>query len=213
VAARRLAANPPQLTCARTGFGRQIIDADADPGDVLARSVLKTVHVVRFDSKTTTYDELIGMVYEAHKQNKAPFQSICFANHGPVVDPGAPGYNQWPIAADKTLDLRSVKDALDDFAPFLATLTAALQKTGMGVGASHIDFLACNLASACKGFIPALEALYGQDFRGSTDETGNLQNGGVSPAQPQRVPLRRVLPCPCVPPAWHAPTPAFDLWR
>ena len=181
-----------------------------DPGDVLARSVLKTVHVVRFDSKTTTYDELIDMVYEAHKQNKAPFRSICFANHGPVVDPGAPDYNQWMIAADKELDLRSVNQALDDFAPFLTTLTAALQKTGMdlrhtkGLGASHVDFLACNLASACKGFIPALEKMYAQDFRASTDETGNIQNGGASPAQPSRVPapcfaLPLVTVCPACP--------------
>ena len=100
--------------------------------------------------------------------------------------------SQWTIAADKTLDLNSVNQALDDFAPFLTTLTAALQKTGMdlrhtkGLGASHVDFLACNLASACKGFIPALEKMYDQDFRASTDETGNIQNGGASPATPSR---------------------------
>ena len=46
------------------------------------------------------------------------------------------------------------------------------------MGKAHVDFLACGLASACKGLVPALEKMYGIDFRASTDDTGNAINGG-----------------------------------
>jgi len=55
-------------------------------------------------------------------------------------------------------------------------LAAALSKTR--AGKAHIDLLACNLATTCKGLVPALEKMYGIDFRASTDETGNDLAGG-----------------------------------
>merc|ERR550514_1818508 len=65
---------------------------------------------------------------------------------------------------------------MDDLAPVIEVLAAALAKTR--AGKAHIDLLACGLATTCKGLVPALEKMYGIDFRASTDDTGNAINGG-----------------------------------
>jgi len=153
-----------------------VLDIQADPGDVVFKSALKTVAVVRYDSKKHTLKEIAGLVYEAHKQNKAPFMSIAIGNAGPCLDMNSADYNMWRWGKDLQVNLNKIDEAMDQLAPLFRYLCSALQKTHMGH--AHIDFLACGLASACKGLIPALEEFYGVDFRGSSDDAGQLSNRG-----------------------------------
>jgi len=147
-----------------------LVDKQVDEQDALPHAALGSVHVVRYDAHTTTLDELIGLVREAHRQNTAPFLSIALAQHGPDE------VSQWAWTSDLTVNLKSVHGAIDQLSPLTEVLSAALSKTAMGK--AHVDFLACGLASACKGLVPALEKMYGIDFRASTDDTGNAINGG-----------------------------------
>ena len=83
----------------------------------------------------------------------------------PNVGPGRP-----------TSASTSPRCAVGQLAPVVEALTAALSNTRMGE--AHIDFLARGLATTCRGQVPALEKLYGVDFRASVDATGNALNGG-----------------------------------
>ena len=103
----------------------------------------------------------MGLVREAHRQNGAPFLSVAIAQHG------ADAEGQWEWTTDLTIN---------QLAPVVEVLAAALSKNK--AGKAHIDLLACNLATTCKGLVPALEKMYGIDFRASTDETGNDLSGG-----------------------------------
>ena len=157
---------------AHTGVSLRLllVDRQISPHGHLAAAALDTVHVVEYDSATATRNELVGLVREAHRQNGTPFLSIACANHG--ADAG----KQWAWASDLAVDLRSVHGALNQLAPMVECLTSTLCKTH--IGHAHIDFLACGLATTCKGLVPALEKMYGVDFRASTDDTGNDINQG-----------------------------------
>ena len=137
---------------------------------MLPQAALDCVHVVRYDAHCTTLTELISLIREAHRQNGAPFLSIAVAQHG------ANEFGQWEFTSDLTVDLTHMHGAIDQLAPIIETLAAALSKTR--AGKAHIDLLACNLATSCRGLVPALERMYGIDFRASTDETGNDLSGG-----------------------------------
>jgi len=158
-----------------------LLDTQADKDEIVFKSVLQTVAVVRYDSSKHTIKDIAQLVYEAHKQNKAPFMSIAIGNAGPCLDYNSPDNNMWlwgksePGGPQGKVNLNKVDEALDQFAPLLRYLCSALQKTHMGH--AHIDFLAGGLAMACKGFIPALEELYGVDFRGS--DSVDLHEKGV----------------------------------
>jgi len=147
-----------------------LVDKQVDAEDVLPNAALASVHVVKYDAKATTLAELVGLVREAHRQNTAPFLSMAVAQHG------ADERGQWAWTSDLTVDLTNMHGAIDQLAPVIEVLAAALSKTK--AGKAHIDLLACNLATTCKGLIPALEKMYGIDFRASTDETGNNLSGG-----------------------------------
>jgi len=147
-----------------------LVDRQVDEQDVLPHAALSSVHVVRYDAHTTTLAELISLVREAHRQNGAPFLSMAVAQHG------ADEHGQWAWTSDLTVDLNNMHGAIDQLAPVIEVLAAALSKTKPGE--AHIDLLACNLATTCKGLVPALEKMYGIDFRASTDETGNDLSGG-----------------------------------
>lgn len=149
-----------------------VVDKAVDHDGVLPEVALGHVHVVTYDSQdpTSTFNGLIALIQEAHNQNNGPFLSIAIANHG------ADATNQWRWTADKAVNLNKVADAIDALAPLMATLAGALAKTTKGY--AHIDLLACSLATSCKGLVPALERLYGIDFRASTDTTGQQRKGG-----------------------------------
>jgi len=147
-----------------------LVDKQVDQQDALLCAALGCVHVVNYDAKVTTLAELIGLVREAHHQNGAPFLSIAVAQHG------ADAEGQWVWTTDLAVNLKSVNGAINQLAPIVEVLSAALSKTKAGM--AHIDFLACNLAATCEGLVPALEKMYGIDFRASTDETGNDFAGG-----------------------------------
>jgi len=147
-----------------------LVDKQVDAQDVLPNAALASVHVVKYDAKATALAELVGLVREAHRQNGAPFLSMAIAQHG------ADAEGQWEWTTDLSVNLKSMHGAIDQLAPVIEVLAAALSKTK--AGKAHIDLLACNLATTCKGLIPALEKMYGIDFRASTDETGNDLSGG-----------------------------------
>ena len=148
-----------------------LVDKQTSPHGHLAAAALGEVHVVKFDSDHTNLTELVQLIREAHRQNQGPFESIAVAQHG--ADPDT---NLWTWASDCDIDLNSVHGALDQLTPVVEVLAAALSKTR--IGRAHVDFLACGLATACKGLVPALEKMHGIDFRASTDDTGNDVNGG-----------------------------------
>ena len=147
-----------------------LVDRQVDAQDVLPNAALGCVHVVKYDAKETTLAQLVGLIREAHRQNGAPFLSMAIAQHG------ADAEGQWQWTTDLTVNLKSMHGAIDQLAPVVEVLAAALSKTK--AGKAHIDLLACNLATTCKGLVPALEKMYGIDFRASTDETGNDLSGG-----------------------------------
>jgi len=147
-----------------------LVDKQVDKQGVLPHAALNSVHVVTYDAHSTTLAELISLIREAHRQNGAPFLSMAIAQHG------ADSAGQWEWTTDLTVDLKSMHGAIDQLAPVIEVLAAALSKTK--AGKAHIDLLACNLATTCKGLVPALEKMYGIDFRASTDETGNDLSGG-----------------------------------
>jgi len=147
-----------------------LVDKQVDAEDVLPHAALSCVHVVKYDAKATTLAELISLVREAHRQNTAPFLSMAIAQHG------ADSEGQWAWTTDLTVNLKNMHGAIDQLAPVIEVLAAALSKTK--AGKAHIDLLACGLATTCKGLVPALEKMYGIDFRASTDDTGNAINGG-----------------------------------
>jgi len=147
-----------------------LVDKQVDAQDVLPHAALGCVHVVKYDAHSTTLAELVALIREAHRQNTAPFLSMAIAQHG------ADEHGQWAWTSDLTVDLKNMHGAIDQLAPIVEVLAAALSKTT--AGKAHIDLLACNLATTCKGLIPALEKMYGIDFRASTDETGNDLSGG-----------------------------------
>jgi len=147
-----------------------LVDKQVDAQGVLPNAALGCVHVVKYDAHSTTLAELIGLVREAHRQNGAPFLSMAIAQHG------ADAEGQWEWTTDLTVNLKSMHGAIDQLAPVIEVLAGALSKTK--AGKAHIDLLACNLATTCKGLVPALEKMYGIDFRASTDETGNDLSGG-----------------------------------
>jgi len=147
-----------------------LVDRQVDAQDVLPNAALGCVHVVKYDAHSTTLAQLVGLIREAHRQNGAPFLSMAIAQHG------ADAEGQWEWTTDLTVNLKSMHGAIDQLAPVVEVLAAALSKTK--AGKAHIDLLACNLATTCKGLVPALEKMYGIDFRASTDETGNDLSGG-----------------------------------
>jgi hypothetical protein len=147
-----------------------LVDKQVDAEGALPHAALDSVHVIQYDSATTTLSELQNLVREAHRQNGAPFLSIAVAHHG------ADDAKQWAWTSDLVINLGKLHSAMDDLAPVIEVLAAALAKTR--AGKAHIDLLACGLATACKGLVPALEKMYGIDFRASTDDTGNAINGG-----------------------------------
>ena len=147
-----------------------LVDKQVDAQDALPNAAIGCVHIIKYDAKATTRDELVDLVREAHRQNGAPFLSIAVAQHG------ADAEGQWAWTTDLTVNLKSMHGAIDQLAPIVEVLAAALSKTR--AGKAHIDLLACNLATTCKGLVPALEKMYGIDFRASTDETGNALSGG-----------------------------------
>ena len=147
-----------------------LVDKQVDAQGVLPNAALGCVHVVKYDAHSTTLAELVGLIREAHRQNGAPFLSMAIAQHG------ADAEGQWEWTTDLTVNLKSMHGAIDQLAPVVEVLAAALSKTK--AGKAHIDLLACNLATTCKGLVPALEKMYGIDFRASTDETGNDLSGG-----------------------------------
>jgi len=147
-----------------------LVDKQVDAEDVLPNAALASVHVVKYDAKATTLAELVGLIREAHRQNGAPFLSMAIAQHG------ADAEGHWEWTTDLSVNLKNMHGAIDQLAPVIEVLAAALSKTK--AGKAHIDLLACGLATTCKGLIPALEKMYGIDFRASTDDTGNAINGG-----------------------------------
>ena len=161
--------------CGATAAGARVrllvIDKQVSPHGHLAAAVLPCVHVVNYDSSTATNADLLGLIRDAHAQNNGPFSSIAVANHG--ADPAT---KRWAWAANLSVDLAKMHRAVGQLAPVVEALTAALSNTRMGE--AHIDFLARGLATTCRGLVPALEKLYGVDFRASVDATGNALNGG-----------------------------------
>jgi len=147
-----------------------LVDEAVDAHGCLPASVLSTTHVVRYHSATTTMQELVGLVREALRQNNAPFLSIGLAQR--AVDPAT---SAWRWASDLAVDLTSLAGAIDQLQPALGVLSAALSKTGKGT--AHIELLAPGLAAANKGLIPALEKMFGIDFRASTDAAQSLHSG------------------------------------
>ena len=175
-----LAAKKQALAQRVTGIGAHagvslrllLVDRQVSPRGHLAAAALATVHVVNYDSAVHTLDDLVGKIRQAHLQNGAPFLSVACANHG------ADDAGRWAWASDLSVELSVFHGALDQLAPLIASLGAALSKAGGLVETPHIDFLACGLTTASKVLVPALEKMYGVDFRASTDATGNDLNGG-----------------------------------
>jgi len=163
-----------------------LVDKQVDAKDVLPHAALGTVHTVRCDAERHTLAELVGKVREAHRQNGAPFLSTAVAQHGPHPDT-----NQWAWTTDCSIDLNSIHGAIDQLTPVTEVLAAALSKTA--IGKVHIDILACGLATACESLVPALEKMYGVDFRASTDDTGH-QRRRLEDGDGQRLRRRPRLP-------------------
>lgn len=143
-----------------------LLDRQVDQKGVLVKAALPNVVVVEFDSATDGLNAVLQKVRAVHAEAGKPFVSVAFANHGGKT---------WRITTDLIVSLANSQQAVAGLRPLLDTLVAVVDKTDFAV--SHIDLLACSLASIQPDFIPTLEKMYKVDFRASTDNTGNSSCG------------------------------------
>ncbi len=130
-------------------------------GQILIDSARDNVVVVKFDSGSTSYDELFEEIADSLDGERA--DSIAFASHG--------NNGSFEIVAGKTINTDSINSEVAEFWHDIGNL---LTDSG------RIDILACNTAGTDSGLelIQTIENISGRNVAGSTDSTGNSSLGG-----------------------------------
>lgn len=88
-----------------------LVDVQVDEESQLVKSGKADTKVVSYDSAKMDSHGLVSLIRKAHRENRAPFQAVAVANHGP-----AKGSTNWCWATDLSVDLINTQDSIDALA-------------------------------------------------------------------------------------------------
>lgn len=151
-----------------------IVSEYLDPDHVLGNCVLPSTLVTYYHPDGLTLEEFGAQIKSAaHVRTRHGrfFESVALANHGPDEE------GLWSVCSDHPVSLRSLDTAWPKLMPMfqaLASMVASPSYLG------HVDLLACNFAANPTGVdcIKMIETQVNARFSASTDETGNVAQGG-----------------------------------